>query len=284
MFTLFADDATITVRNKNLATARDILNEVLGLVNTYCKENMLTLNTRKTEYVIFNTKANKTRGGQIELKLGEEILREVESYKYLGTTLDSTMTGTKQLSKLNQQLAIKLTTFRKIRNYMSENTAIMIYKAMILPIFDYNDIIYNLLTQQQQTKLQRVQNRALRIVFRGKILSVNDMHERANVDKLETRRDNHLLALMYNRSKDPNYLSPQARETRRTAAVTLRVPHPKTNRLKKAPIYKGSSMWNNLPAKIRNSGSKLELKNLLKRHRAGMPLDWREGLGRDSTG
>ena len=277
MFTLFADDATITVRNKCLIAARDTLNTVLGLIHTYCNENMLTLNTKKTEYVVFGTKSNKTGGGRMELRLGEGVLREVESYKYLGTTLDSTMTATKQLGRLNQQLALKLTTFRKIRGYMSENTAIMIYKATILPIFDYNDIIYGLLTQQQQTKLQRIQNKALRMVFRGKTLSVHDMHDRAGLDLLETRRENHLLALMYSRTKDPNYLAPRTRDTRRADAIVLKTPHPKTNRLKKAPIYKGSTMWNSLPSKIRCSGSKLELKNLMRRHRAGLPLDWREG-------
>ena len=160
---------------------------------------------------------------------------------------------------------------------MSENTAIIIYKATILPLFDYNDIIYGLLNaQQQQLKLQRIQNRALRVVFRGKVLSVREMHDRANVETLDLRRKGHLMALMYERTHDPNYIDNTPRVSRRAAAKMLKVPKPKTNRLKKGPKYNGSVKWNDLPPKVRQAKTKLELKNLLKKHKAGRPLEWFE--------
>ena len=79
----------------------------------------------------------------------------------------------------------------------------------------------------------------------------------------------------WNRSQDPKYIDSTTRVTRRAEATILRVPVPRTNKLKKAPIYNGSTLWNNLPVKVRKSGSPLELKNLLRRHREGRPLDWR---------
>ena len=91
------------------------------------------------------------------------------------TIIDSifnyTLNASHQLSQLNKQVAIKMTTLRIIRYLMSENTALLLYKATSLLIFDYNDVIYGLLSKQQQTKLRRTQNRALRTVFRGKTLS-----------------------------------------------------------------------------------------------------------------
>lgn len=274
LFTLFADDASITVRDRDIGIINDKLNTVLKQINLYCNENMLTLNTKKTEYVIFASKANKKRIQNFKLKIGTETLREVETYQYLGTSLDSMLNGTKQLSKLNRHLAIKLTSFRKIRNCMSERTASMFYKATILPIFDYNDIIYKLLTKQQQTKIQRIQNRALRIVYKGKNLPVKEMHRRSELDYLECRRYHHLMALMYNRTKDTKYIDRTVRITRRAGAKLLTVPKPKTNKLKKVPIYNGSTMWNKLPVKVRNAGSKLTLKNLLKKHLADEPPEW----------
>ena len=81
------------------------------------------------------------------------MLRQVNSYQYLGTTLDATLNGTQQLARFNKSLALKMTTFRKIRAYVSENTTLQLYKSTILPIIDYNDIIYGLLTKHQDTKL-----------------------------------------------------------------------------------------------------------------------------------
>ena len=62
-------------------------------------------------------------------------------------------------------MAIKLTTFRKIRYLITTSTAFMIYKATILPLLDYNDIVYSLLNENLKKKLQSIQNRALRTVF-----------------------------------------------------------------------------------------------------------------------
>ena len=101
------------------------------------------------------------------------------------------------MARLNQSLALKMTTFRKIRAYVSENTALQLYKSTILPIIDYNDIIYGLLTKHQETKLQRTQNRALRTVFKDKILSIVEMHNRAGLDTLDKHRDLHLMTLMF---------------------------------------------------------------------------------------
>ena len=276
LYTLFADDATLTIRGKNIREIEVTLNKILNLLWDWCEENHLTLNTKKTEYMIVGSKTNKSKAGQLTLILGKEVLREVQTYRYLGTTLDANMNGIAQLNKLNQIMAMKLNTFRKIRKCMSENTAIKIYKATILPIFDYNDIIYELLNGQQLAKIQRIQNKALRTVFLNKNMTVLEMHDRAKVEPLEDRRRDHMLALMLTRSMEAKYIDTTPRQTRSAMAPLLKVPRPRTNKLKKAPIYKGSTLWNNLPARLRRAKSKLEFKVLNKQHRSGLLLDWSE--------
>ena len=58
----------------------------------------------------------------------------------------------------------------------------------MVPIIDYNDIIYGLLTQQQETKLQMIQNKALRKVLLGKTVSVVEMHSLAKIDTLREKQ------------------------------------------------------------------------------------------------
>ena len=267
-FILFADDAVLTIHNKCIRVAKEIANQILKKINRWCNENKLTLNAKKTEYVIFGTKVRKSQAQAIDLKLGEAQLREVESYKYLGTVLDATLNLNPQISKLNQNLAPKLVSFRKMRYCMSEKTAAYIYKATILPIFDYNDVIYHLLTNQQQIKLQRIQNRALRIIFMGQTLSVEDMHAKAKVEYLEQRQEQHLLSLMFKRSVMQEYVETVTRATRQKQrdSTTLKVPNPKSSKLMKSPKYKGSKLWNSLPTRIRSIGSFVGFKNAIKLH------------------
>ena len=72
-------------------------------------------------------------------------------------------------------------------------------KATIYQLFiiDYNDIIYGLLMQQQETKLQRIQNSALRTVFQGKTLSGVEMHSIGKKDIIRERRNLHLMTLLH---------------------------------------------------------------------------------------
>ena len=107
-------------------------------------------------------------------------------------------------------------------------------------------------------------------------LLVHERHTRSKVEYLEQRRDNHMLTLMFNRTKEEQYLETCNRATRRTDAVLLRTPRAHTNKLTKVPLVRGSNLWNDLPVRIRESKTKLELKNLVRRHRAGLPLDWNE--------
>ena len=51
------------------------------------------------------------------------------------------------MSRIKQTLAVKLTTFKKIGHDIGENTAVIMYRATILPIIDYNDVIYGVLTK-----------------------------------------------------------------------------------------------------------------------------------------
>ena len=145
---------------------------------------------------------------------------------------------------------------------MSEKTAAYIYKATILPIIDYSDVIYGLMTKQQEDKLQRIQNRALRAVFLGKVMSVDEMHEKAKVQHLEQRREIHLLSLMFGRSFQTEYASNINRRTRQSQGRTLDVPQPRTNKLKKAPVYNGSVKWNSLPLWVRDTNSLVVVKNM----------------------
>ena len=272
-FTLFADDTVLTAHGHSLKQTADTTQKVLAKVATWCQNNKLTLNTAKTEYVIYGTKIRKTRAPKINLQIGGTTLREVESYKYLGTTLDSTLRAGAQLNRLNQSLALKLRTLKKMRDHISENTALLLYKTTILPIIDYSDIIYGLLTQQQETKLQRIQNRALRTVYKNKLLTTKVMHETAQIDQLKTRREIHLLTLMYKRAKDPYYIDKTIRTTRTAKGTLLRVPRPKTNKLTKAPIFAGSTLWNALPHGVRNQPSYMSFKTAVRTHLTGQTLN-----------
>ena len=120
------------------------------------------------------------------------------------------------------EVKLKIKTFRKVRRYVSENTALQLFKSTMLPIVDYNNIIYGLLTNQEETKLWRIQNRALETVFHGKVLNVAEKHNRAGQDTLDVCRNLHLMMLMYKCASNERYIDHTIRVMRRGTATFIR--------------------------------------------------------------
>ena len=218
----------------------------------YCIENQLTINVKKTQYVIFSTGRQKDKYSGIKLRIREHNQSEVDDYKYLGTILDSKLMGKKQYNQVAGKVAVKLTTFRSIRYIINTDTTLQICKAMILSILDYNAIVFGLLTETLKKKLQTVQNRALRTVYWGNSYSTAELHSKAGVRYLNDRRKLHLLGLMYKRKGQAKYIDEMELPTRSHRGVIMKVPTPATNYMIKAPIYQGSIAWNALPVETRS--------------------------------
>ena len=56
---------------------------------------------------------------------------------------------------------------KRVRPFVSMHTAIKIYNGLIEPHFDYCSAVWDGLTQQLSEKLQKLQNRAIRVITKS---------------------------------------------------------------------------------------------------------------------
>ena len=141
----------------------------------------------------------------------------------------------------------------KIRNLIDQQTALYIYKSMIMPIFDYGDIIYEGGTKNKLLKLQRIQNRGLKICLsiKERIRTVT-LHQQASVPQLSVRRCSNLKKYMFLQQNNPKYRIDRHIVTRAHDAMVLETCMPKIEKYKKGCIYRGISLWNSLTVAERN--------------------------------
>ena len=92
-------------------------------------------------------------------------LAEVDSYKFLGLILDLKLDFQIHLSNLKRIIHQRLSYFSKIGKYITVDAAFTIYKATILPLLDYADIIYEQQVKYINKQLQGLQTKGLRIVY-----------------------------------------------------------------------------------------------------------------------
>ena len=91
---MFADDTVLYHRNVSPDILYQDLQKDLDAVNMWCARNYITLNISKSQYVSFGYR--KPTLDNTVLRLGEYILDKVDSYKYLGTMIDSKLNGEAQ--------------------------------------------------------------------------------------------------------------------------------------------------------------------------------------------
>ena len=149
--------------------------------------------------MVFGTKS-MTKACKIQkIRINNTELDFVDSYKYLGIILDKSLTFNKHVQQCINRVSHKLFLLSKIRSYISEYMATTIYKTPIVPYLDYGDVLFINASRERLNKLQRLQNKCLRICLRTHPrTSVNQIHHLTRVSLLEARRKAHLRNFMFN--------------------------------------------------------------------------------------
>ena len=94
-------------------------------------------------YRQFGSRYKVKKGKGALVKVDKDKLSLVPSFKYLGMTLDSTLNFNQHLISVTRIILHKLRLLSKMKRYMDDDTAIIIYKSMLLPYFDYAGVIYD---------------------------------------------------------------------------------------------------------------------------------------------
>ena len=86
---LYADDTVIFKSGTNIQTVLNSLQKDLNGYWSWCNANKLTINTKKTNYVIYGTNQRVSKIRHSSLSLQNDLLQRTPSYKYLGVHIDS---------------------------------------------------------------------------------------------------------------------------------------------------------------------------------------------------
>ena len=114
----------------------------------------------------FNSETKKEYIGDDNKREGENI-KLVDSYVYLGVDVDNKLTFEPFIKSTIQKVNFKLYLFGKIRNLLTFAAAVLVYKQMVLPFFDYLDIILDSCRKYYVDRLQKLQFRGIKIIYRS---------------------------------------------------------------------------------------------------------------------
>ena len=182
----------------------------------------------------------------------DKTLEVVNSYKYLGIILDTHLTYKPHIKSIISKVTHKLSVLTKIRKYIDIHTSLTLYKSMILPHFDYGDMVYAATSNENLNDLQTLQNICLRLCTKSPYdININRLHSISNVSLLTDRRKVHLLNLMYQRKDSADYLDVRPLPTRQHRSITFKVPFTDKTTVQKSLLIRGANEWNSLANNIK---------------------------------
>ena len=139
----------------------------------------------------------------------------------------------------------KLNHLRKIT---SQQVCLEVYKVMVIPSLDYGSFYIGSAHSADLTKLQRMQNQALRICLRTGIrsTSVITLHKECKIEFLARKRKLQLLCLMWKKAHNGEALEQRNVRTRGDLKIKFAKRRAKSSFYQKSPYYRGVSLWDTL--------------------------------------
>ena len=143
---------------------------------------------------------------------------------------------------------------------------------MIRPYMDYGDFIIDSALSTKIDKLDRLQDRILRLIEYCPVTEnkkdINVLYRDYNIEPLKTRRKRNILKIMYDQSRDVNniYTNNCNIKLHSSKKVKLKSSFTRLTKVKKSPMYRGLELWDQLPEKLQKEPSKLLFKREIKKY------------------
>ena len=268
---MYADDTTIYVIGPTHDSVATILNRVLRKLHEWCCNNFLTPHPDKTEFMILGR--GKFVGPLQGSKLGNTYLKQVESSRCLGIEIDSKLKWKAPVTELTKSFAQKLNLLKSLY-FLPTKARAGFYFKVILPSITYELVIWGSCGKTLFDELERIHVRAAKVIYKLDLQTpTEDVLAQTNWKPLEKLYSQRLLFLAqncYNGYSPIPLLSLFAKyfsnyNLRRK--LTIALPKPKTDFLKKSISYQAAVLWNSLDNNTRAMEDikrfKLVIKNLL---------------------
>ena len=195
---LYAGDMAISVTGKTTEEVLLNLETVMSTVSKWFRHNKLSVNFNKTKYMLFGSNNRKLDGVKCPLKIGNESIDRVNTYKYLGIKLDQTLNFSAHIEYIRSQTIGKIRLLGKIEPILDRNTSLYLYQSLVLPILDYADYVWDCLSQHDSLTIQKLQNMALKNILNvPRLTPTEQIHTHLKQDMLGTRRQKHTATFMY---------------------------------------------------------------------------------------
>lgn len=260
--------------------AADSFEEAVRKMNNGLERIYLFLNMMKLKLNIEKTKCMFI-GGQSELQININgvILEKISVMKYLGVIFNDNLKFKSNTDYQIKKIVKKVSMLRRLKKRTDSETRLMLYKTIIMPHYDYCSTILFLTSAQEIDQLQKLKNRAMRIVLNAEPREhIQTMLDKCDLLSVKQRIYFNVLMFMFKIKRNllPQYLTTLFKRNCDVQPYTLRnneqfrLPNFRTAQAQTSLTYKGAQVFNTMERVIDTNCSedrfKQKLREYVKQH------------------
>ena len=164
---LFADDSNMFITGKNVDNLVQLMNIEMEKVIEWLNVNKLSLNLKKTHYMIF-----RKRRANIDVKnkliINGTDISLVKKTKFLGVYIDQNLLFRDHILYVKGKISRSLGILYKCQKYFDSETLLMLYNSFIYPHFTYCVSVWGNTYKTYLSPIISLQDRAVRLISRAK--------------------------------------------------------------------------------------------------------------------
>ena len=276
-FHRYADDTELSksVHPDLFVSAQSSIQSCIADILLWMNTNKLKLNPEKTEAMISGSKHTLSKVLADFMSISDASIVFAPFVKYLGVTLDSSLTMQRHISDVCRSTFLALRRIAAIRPFLSPKSTSVLLHASVTCRLAYCNSALSGVSADQLSRLQRVQNSAARLVLKKR--------KREHITPLLRQlhwlpvafRVKYKLAVLAFRHFDgslPPYLSKSltiyqpSRNLRSSAEKLLVIPKRNLQSGRHSFSFSAPAVWNSFPSDVRNTPTLSLFKSRIKTH------------------
>ena len=119
---MYADDTTLTCSAENADTLQVKMNSDLSKIPTWLKVNKLTLNVKKTKYMLSGSRPKlELLPDNFTVGVNNVPIERVTAYKSLGVSIDENLLWKTHIDEISKKISAGLSVLKRKSNHTVQN-------------------------------------------------------------------------------------------------------------------------------------------------------------------
>ena len=269
----YTDDTTPFVCDESLENVVAKLEHDSEVAISWFESNYMKLNTDKCHLLMAGNKYE-----QMWVQLGEKKIWEHKTVKLLGVIIDSQLKFDSHVLNICGKAGRKLSVLTRMIKYLSFDKKYILMKTFFESQFKYCPLTWMFHSRKLNNKINRLQERALRLVYNDFNSSFRQLLDEDNSFTIHHQNIQSLVIEMYKVVNDLStttfaklFTKKQSSSLQLRSQAYFKIPRVRTELFGKNTLrYMGPVMWNTVPLEIRQVNSLNSFKKLIRKWK---PID-----------